>query len=68
MLPNLYYRTTPAFELDFASKESFQRMSELMRALGNRKASPATPERWSPTPTPTTLRTPVRRRAVSAIA
>jgi len=36
MLPNLYYRTTPAFELDFASKESFARMSELMRAVGNR--------------------------------
>ena len=36
MLPNLYYRTTPAFELDFSSKESFQRMSELMRTIGNR--------------------------------
>lgn len=36
MLPNLYYRTTPAFELDFASKESFARMSELMRGVGNR--------------------------------
>ncbi len=36
MLPNLYYRTTDAFELDFSSKESFQRMSELMMALGNR--------------------------------
>jgi carboxymethylenebutenolidase len=36
MLPNLYYRATPAFELDFASKESFQRMSELMAFVGNR--------------------------------
>ncbi len=36
MLPNLYYRTTPAFELDFASKESFKRMVELMGAVGNR--------------------------------
>lgn len=36
MLPNLYYRTTPAFELDFASKESYARMGELMRAVGNR--------------------------------
>ena len=36
MLPNLYYRTTPAFELDFASKESFRRMVELMGAVGNR--------------------------------
>lgn len=36
MLPNLYYRTTPAFELDFASQESFARMGELMRGVGNR--------------------------------
>jgi carboxymethylenebutenolidase len=36
MLPNLYYRSTPAFELDFSSKESFARMSELMRGIGNR--------------------------------
>jgi len=36
MLPNLYYRTCAAFELDFASKESFARMSELMRAVSNR--------------------------------
>lgn len=36
MLPNLYYRTTEAFELDFASKESFALMSELMRSIGNR--------------------------------
>lgn len=35
MLPNLYYRMTPGFQLDFASKESFARMSELMRAVGN---------------------------------
>ena len=36
MLPNLYYRTTPAFELDFASKESFRQMVELTGAVGNR--------------------------------
>ncbi len=36
MLPNLYYRTTPGFELDFGSKESFARMRDLMGALGNR--------------------------------
>ena len=36
MLPNLYYRTTPAFELDFQSKESFERMVELMSNLGNK--------------------------------
>ena len=36
MLPNLYYRTTPSFELDFASRESFERMRELMGAIGNR--------------------------------
>lgn len=36
MLPNLYYRTTDAFELDFKSKKSFARMSELMRGVGNR--------------------------------
>ena len=36
MLPNLYYRTTPAFELDFGSKDSFNRMVELMGAVGNR--------------------------------
>ena len=36
MLPNLYYRTTTAFELDFSSKESFQQMVELMSAVGNR--------------------------------
>ncbi len=36
MLPNLYYRTTAGFELDFASKESFARMRDLMGALGNR--------------------------------
>lgn len=35
MLPNLYYRSTPHFELDFSSKESFGRMGELMRAVGN---------------------------------
>ncbi len=36
MLPNLYYRSTPAFELDFSSKESFQVMVELMSNIGNR--------------------------------
>ena len=36
MLPNLYYRTTPSFELDFSSKESFEHMVELMGAVGNR--------------------------------
>jgi carboxymethylenebutenolidase len=36
MLPNLYYRSTPEFELDFSSKDSFQRMVELMSNLGNR--------------------------------
>jgi len=36
MLANLYYRTTPTFELDFASKESFRQMVELMGAVGNR--------------------------------
>lgn len=36
MLPNLYYRTTDSFQLDFQSKESFERMTELMVALGNR--------------------------------
>lgn len=35
MLPNLYYRVTPGFQLDFASKESFARMGELMRGVGN---------------------------------
>jgi carboxymethylenebutenolidase len=39
MLPNLYYRTTPAFELDFASKESFERMRELMMAMSNKMVS-----------------------------
>ena len=39
MLPNLYYRTTPAFELDFTSKVSFARMSELMRGVGNKMVS-----------------------------
>ena len=36
MLPNLYYRTTPSFELDFQSRESFQRMTELMGNVGNK--------------------------------
>ncbi len=36
MLPNLYYRTTPSFELDFSSRESFERMVELMSGIGNR--------------------------------
>lgn len=36
MLPNLYYRTTDHFVLDWGSEESLQRMSELMYQLGNR--------------------------------
>jgi carboxymethylenebutenolidase len=36
MLPNLYYRSTPAFELDFSSRESYARMSELMHGIGAR--------------------------------
>jgi carboxymethylenebutenolidase len=36
MLPNLYYRTTAAFELDWGSEESLLRMGELMRNVGNR--------------------------------
>ncbi|MEE9413885.1 MAG: dienelactone hydrolase family protein [Acidimicrobiales bacterium] len=36
LLPNLYYRVTPAFELDFASSESTHQMTELMMGLGNR--------------------------------
>lgn len=36
MLPNLYYRTTPTFELDFGSRESFERMRELMSNIGNK--------------------------------
>ncbi|MGA9277940.1 dienelactone hydrolase family protein [Ilumatobacter sp.] len=36
MLPNLYYRSTPAFELDFSSKDSFQQMVALMGNLGNK--------------------------------
>jgi carboxymethylenebutenolidase len=36
VLPNLYYRATPAFELDFSSRESFARMRELMQNVGNR--------------------------------
>ncbi len=35
MLPNLYYRTTLAFELDFSSKESFEQMVVLTSRLGN---------------------------------
>ena len=35
MLPNLYYRATPAFQLDFGNRESFERMSELMYAMSN---------------------------------
>ena len=35
MLPNLYYRTTPQFELDFTSRESFEQMRELMSNVGN---------------------------------
>lgn len=36
LLPNLYYRTTREFELDFSSSESFDVMSELMTSIGNR--------------------------------
>jgi carboxymethylenebutenolidase len=36
LLPNLYYRTTPEFELDFSSKESFERMVDLMSNIGNK--------------------------------
>ncbi len=36
MLPNLYYRTTDVFELDFADKASYDRMFELMRGVGNK--------------------------------
>jgi carboxymethylenebutenolidase len=35
MLPNLYYRMVDHFQLDFSSAESFARMSELMRQVGN---------------------------------
>ena len=35
MLPNLYYRTTDGFELDFSSGESFKRMTELMSHVSN---------------------------------
>ena len=35
MLPNLYYRETPGFRLDFSSKESFERMRGLMSNVGN---------------------------------
>lgn len=36
VLPNLYYRTTDHFVLDWASEEALQRMGELMYQLGNR--------------------------------
>ncbi len=36
MLPNLYYRQTAEFELDFSDDESLKTMSTLMRAIGNR--------------------------------
>lgn len=36
MLPNLYYRDTPSFELDFSSRSSFERMSELMFRVSSR--------------------------------
>ena len=36
MLPHLYYRATSEFELDFASKDSMARMTELMRGIGNK--------------------------------
>lgn len=39
VLPNLYYRVTPHFELDFQSAASFERMRELMFAVGNNMTS-----------------------------
>lgn len=38
MLPNLYYRTVPEFELDFESASSIERMRELMMNIGNSMA------------------------------
>ena len=35
MLPNLYYRSVPSFELDFSSRESFEAMTELTFSIGN---------------------------------
>jgi len=35
MLPNLYYRKTEAFELDFGNKESLAQMRELMMGMSN---------------------------------
>jgi carboxymethylenebutenolidase len=35
MLPNLYYRETSGFQLDFTSRESFERMRGLMGNVGN---------------------------------
>jgi carboxymethylenebutenolidase len=35
MLPNLYYRATPEFQLDFGNRQSFERMSELMYGMSN---------------------------------
>ncbi|MBG01556.1 MAG: hydrolase [Acidimicrobiaceae bacterium] len=36
MLPNLYYRTTDHFELDFETKSSWEEMFQLMSSIGNR--------------------------------
>jgi carboxymethylenebutenolidase len=35
MLPNLYYRVTPEFQLDFGNRDSFLRMRDLMYAMSN---------------------------------
>ena len=61
MLPNLYYRTTPEFQLDFASKESFGQMVDLMGNLGNRKVGR---DAGALLPTPPTLRRTPRVSAV----
>ena len=36
MLPNLYYRTTDHFELDFETRSNWDEMFELMSSIGNR--------------------------------
>ena len=36
LLPNLYYRTTSSFQLDFSSRESFKEMTKLMHGVGNK--------------------------------
>ncbi len=39
MLPNLYYRVTDSFQLDFSSSGSLARMKELMFKVGNNMAA-----------------------------